>query len=41
MATWDADEAEWLELYRKLEPPEQLEHRAELKGYVKGKEKMK
>ena len=36
-----ADEAEWLELYRKLEPSEKLEHRAELKGYVKAKEKMK
>jgi len=35
-----ADEAEWLELYRKLDPSEQLEHRAELKGYIKAKERM-
>jgi transcriptional regulator with XRE-family HTH domain len=33
------DEAELLELYRKLDTTERLEHRAELKGYVRAKEK--
>ena len=33
-----ADETEWLELYRKLEPSKQTEHRSELRGYVKAKE---
>ena len=36
-----ADEAEWLELYRKLEPSKQTEHRLELRGYVKAKEENK
>ena len=35
------DEAEWLELYRKLEPSKQTEHRLELRGYVKAKEENK
>ena len=34
------DESELLNLYRKLDPSEQLEHRAELKGYIKAKERM-
>lgn len=35
------DEVELVELYRKLEPTERLEHRAELKGYIRAKGKTK
>ena len=35
------DETEWLALYRRLDPTEQLKYRAELKGYIKAKEKTK
>lgn len=36
-----ANEVEWLELYRKLEPIKQIEYRAEIKGYVRAKEENK
>ena len=35
------DETEWLELYRKLDSPKQLEHRLELRGYIRANEENK
>ena len=35
------DETEWLELYRKLDPLKRLEHRLELRGYIKANEENK
>ena len=36
-----SDETEWLELYRKLDPSKQLEHRLELRGYIRANEENK